>query len=112
MQPMTLRAQIEELIANINEDPLLQGAPIDTAVEMLQKVLNDSADKEQPTDKPAAVPALLTPCHGEPLDISLRSESTFGGYGTVEVIDDITCPASGCLNTWDRDGTFLYGSPE
>jgi hypothetical protein len=60
---------------------------------------------------PAPLPALVTPCHGSPLWVSTRSESYFGGYGSTEVVDDISCDAPGCLNTWDRDGTLLYQTP-
>lgn len=61
--------------------------------------------------EPAPLPALVTPCHGRPLWVSTRSESCFGGYGSTEVVDDISCDEPGCLNTWDRDGTVLYHFP-
>lgn len=186
MQPMTLREQIEQIVAEFDEDLFLAGAPISTAVDMLRNALAKEAprvlttveelDSEEAakvlglmtpdntemfvywdradgrntwvrpgvagacssedlladTDDsypggftvvprpdapgesalaPAPLPALVTPCHGRPLWVSTRSESYFGGYGSTEVVDDISCDAPGCLNTWDRDGTLLYQTP-
>ncbi|WP_427019341.1 hypothetical protein ACQCSX_22555 (plasmid) [Pseudarthrobacter sp. P1] len=42
---------------------------------------------------PSPLPALTTPCHGEPLSIGTRFESS-SYYGT-DVVDGITCPATG-----------------
>lgn len=59
----------------------------------------------------APLPALVTPCHGTPLWVSTRSEGCFGGYESTEVVDDISCDAPGCLNTWNPDGTVAYETP-
>jgi hypothetical protein len=45
------------------------------------------------------------PCHGEPLTISTAWESP--GFDTYNVVDEITCPAKDCLNSWKPDGTVL-----
>lgn len=68
---------------------------------------------DTPGESPAPAPLspLVTPCHGQPLWVSTRSESCFGGYESTEVVDDISCDAPGCLNTWNPDGTVLYVTP-
>lgn len=63
---------------------------------------------EQPTNpapERAALPALVTPCHGAPLSISTAWESS--GFDTFNVVDEVVCPAEGCLNSWNPDGTVL-----
>lgn len=186
MQPMTFRQQIEQIVAQLDEDLFLAGAPISTVVGMLRAALDKDAprvfataeelDSEEAAkvlglmapdntglvvhwdrvrnrniwvrpgvggtytseelledtdnsygggftevlrpDQPAAdapapakVPDFVTPCHGERLWISTRSEGCFGGYGSTEIVDEISCGAPGCLNTWDPDGTLTYQNP-
>lgn len=64
-----------------------------------------------PVPERAPLPALVTPCHGTPLWVSTRSEGCFGGYESTEVVDEISCDAPRCLNTWNPDGTVAYETP-
>lgn len=105
---MTLRSQIEALIVDISEDPFLRGAPLDHAAELLRAILDKAPEKP---DAPATLPAFVTPCHGAPLYISVRHEAGFGGYGSTEVVDEISCDAPGCPSTWNPDGTVSYAAP-
>ena len=61
-----------------------------------------------PTPDRAALPALVTPCHGAPLSISTAWESS--GFDTYNVVDEVVCPAEGCLNSWNPDGTVQHDS--
>lgn len=54
---------------------------------------------------PAPLLALVTPCHGAPLNISTVWESS--GYDTYAVVDGINCPADGCANEWSPDGIVV-----
>lgn len=130
---MTLRQRIEQIGTELDEDLFLAGAPISTVAGMLRAALAQDAsrvfttveeldseevskvlrpDQSAPdATAPAKVPDFVTPCHGERLWISTRSEGCFGGYESTEVVDEITCGAPGCLNTWDPDGTLTYQTP-
>lgn len=44
---------------------------------------------------------IVTPCHGEPLQIYTVYE---GGYLGSDVPDEINCPADKCYNSWNRYG--------
>jgi hypothetical protein len=63
---------------------------------------------EQPTNprpERTPLPAILTPCHGAPLSIGTTWESS--GFDAYNVVDEITCPADGCLNSWGPDGAVI-----
>lgn len=68
----------------------------------------------EPQPERGPLPALVTPCHGVPLSIYTRHESS--SYYGQDVVDEVVCSADGCHNSWNPDGTvassFTWDSPE